>query len=65
MFRLGVIDTMMGLGHVYFDGFLWLGAVIGVSVIREARPGALVSGFHGGPPGGLDCGTQRRRENSG
>ena len=44
----------MGLGHVSFDGFVWLGAVTGVSVICEARPGALVSRFYGGHPGGLD-----------
>ena len=35
-FRLGGIDTLMGLGHVSFDGFVWLGAVVGVSVICEA-----------------------------
>ena len=37
-----------------FDGFVWLGAVIGVSVICEARPGAVVTVFYGGQPGGLD-----------
>ena len=44
-FRLGGIDTLMGMGHVYFDGFVWLGAVIGVSIICEARPGAVVTVF--------------------
>ena len=37
-----------------FDGFVWLGAVIGVSIICEARPGAAVAGFYGGQPGGID-----------
>ena len=53
-FRLGGTDTLMGMVHVAFDGFVWLGAVIGVSVICEAGPGAVVSGFYGGQPGGLD-----------
>ena len=44
----------MGMGHVSFDGFVWLGALIGVSVIYEARPGAVATGFYGGQPGGLD-----------
>ena len=44
----------MGLGHVSFDGFVWLGEIIGVSVIYEAGPGAVVASFYGGQPGGLD-----------
>ena len=47
-FRLGGIYTLMVLGHVSFDGFVWLGALIGVSVICEAGPGAVVAGFYGG-----------------
>ena len=53
-FRLGVTDTLMGMGHVVFYGFVWIGALIGVSVICEAGPGAVVVGFYGGQPGGID-----------
>ena len=44
----------MGMGHVAFDDFVWIGAVIGVSVIYEAGPGDVFSGFYGGKPGGID-----------
>ena len=53
-FRLGVSDTLMGMGHLAFDGFVWIGALIGVSVICEAGPGAVVDSFYGSQPGGID-----------
>ena len=37
-----------------FDDFVWLGAVIGVSVIYEAGPGAVFAGFYGSKSGGID-----------
>ena len=53
-FRIGVTDTLMGMGHLAFDDFFWIGAVIGVSVICEAGPGAVFAGFYGVQPGGID-----------
>ena len=47
-FRLGGIDTLMVMGHLAFDGFVWIGALIGASVICEAGPGSVVAGFYGG-----------------
>ena len=45
-FRIGGTDALMGMGHVAFYGFVWLRPVIGVSVICEAGPGAVVAGFY-------------------
>ena len=53
-FRLGGIDTLMGMGRLAFYGFVWIGALIGVSVICEAGPGAVVAGFYFFQPGGID-----------
>ena len=44
----------MGMGHVYFDGFVWIGALIGVSVICKAGPGAVVAEFYFVQAGGID-----------
>ena len=44
----------MGMGHVAFYGFVWLGALIGVSVICEAGPEAVVAEFYFSQPGGND-----------
>ena len=53
-FMLGGKDALMGLGHVAFDGFIWIGSVIGGSVICESGPGAVVASFYGGQTDGID-----------
>ena len=53
-FRFGGTDTLMGMGHVDFYGFVCIGALIGVSVICEAGPGAVVAGFYFFRLGGID-----------
>ena len=53
-FRFGGIDTLMGLGNLDFDSFVRIGALIGVSVICEAGPGAVVAGFYFVQSGGID-----------
>ena len=52
--RIDETDVLTVLGNVEFDGFVWIGAVLGGSGIREAGPGAVVDSFYGYRPGGLE-----------